>query len=229
MMNLRRLSVALVAVFGLAAVSSAQISADLTAASHYAWRGMDVLGGAKLPIQPSVTYSHESGLSANVWGSFGLLDRDNGVDQSDEIDFTVDYSGAVNEQIGYSVGSIVYYLPSADGADPTLEFYGGVSAAVIGSPSFTYYYDTSLLDDGDAMYFSLAGGHSIPVADYSLDLGAALGYNPDTSYDLGITAGVPVELGSITLTPFGSFTYAADDVNPDNTIIFGGITASYAF
>ncbi len=227
--HVRRLTVVFAALLGLAAASHAQISADLTVASHYGWRGADVLGGAKLPVQPSVTYAHDIGLSANVWASFGLLDRDSGVDLGDEIDFAVDFSNDINEQFGYSVGTIVYYLPSADGVDPTLEVYGVVAAAMPGSPSVTFYYDTSLLDDADGMYFSLGGGHSIPVADYSVDLGASLGYNPDTSYDVGLTVSVPVPVGSVALSPFGSFTYAADDVNPDNTMLFGGITASYAF
>ena len=230
MTNLRRLSVALIAVLGLAAVSSAQISADLTLASHYGFRGADVLGGAKLPVQPSVTWEHDSGISANVWGSFAVIDRDIIADNTDELDVTVNYSRPLNDQFGLCVGAIMYYWPSSDILDPSLEGFVGVSAADMPfSPRVMFFYDTSILDDFDAMYFNIAASHSVPVADYSLDLGLSIGYNPDTAYDLGLTASLPIEMGGMTLTPFGTFTYAADDVNPDNTVIFGGLTVSRAF
>ena len=239
MTTLRRLSIALLAVMGVTAAASADspinVSADLTAASHYVWRGGDLLGGADVPLQPGVTVSHESGFSLNAWGSFAMRDRD--VNKyADELDLTLDYTREINEQISVSAGAVGYFmLQTADGAanGRTMELYAGASANVILQPTVTFYYDTKFIDDSDAeadgYYISLGLSHSIPITgDLGLDIGVNGGYVKDDGFDAGVTLSTSLPVGPVCLTPFGSFTYAEDDINPDNTEIFGGLTVSWS-
>ena len=239
MTKLHKLSVALLAAVGLATAASADspvtVSADLTAASSYVWRGMDILGNPDIPLQPSVTVAHSSGFSLNAWGSFALKNRD--VNKySDEIDLTLDYSRDINEQIGVSAGAIAYLLPTtADGAPSanTMELYAGVSANVILNPSVTFYYDTKFIDDSDAesdsYYIALGLGHTLPITgDLGLDIGVNGGYAKDNGFDAGVSLSSSLPVGPVFLTPFVAFTYAEDDINVDNTEFFGGLTVSWS-
>ena len=210
-------------------------SLDLTGASHYLDRGGDLLDGAKLPVQPSLTVTHSSGFSAGVWGSWALLDRDV-TKESDELNFTLDYSRGLTEVISVSGGGVVYYTPNAaaGASAQTLELYAVLSAGVPLNPSLTVYYDTKLIDEsgakGDSYYVCLGLGHTIPLPnDMGLDLRAALGYQKDNNFDAALTASTSVPLGPVSLSPFAGFTYADTDLNADNYEVFGGVSCSWEF
>ena len=233
------LSLALAASIG--AVAGAQASdfsadAEATLGSHYVWRGFDVLDGVQLPLQPSVTVGHTSGLSVNVWGSWALLDRDN-TKAGDEIDYTIDYSTDVTDALSISAGFIYYSFPEASAAK-TSEIYAGASYAAVGSPSLTVYYDSKLLDDGaneaDGIYVSLAGAHTLPVAGLDVDLGGSLGYGSSDAFDglqdLNLSASTSMPVGPISISPFVAATFILEDlVNDDSVVIYGGATCSYSF
>jgi uncharacterized protein (TIGR02001 family) len=208
-------------------------SADLTTASSYVWRGYDVLDGVELPVQPSLTVAHSSGLSLNAWGSFGLLDRSSGVDNWDEVDVTLDYNRDLNDMFSMSAGVIVYLFPNTSTAK-TMELYASVSAKTILSPSVSVYYDTKFIDDSaaeaDDIYLSLGLGHSVSVTEkMALDLAGEIAWNKDEGIVTGLTASTGIALKKVTLTPFVSVVYADESINPDNVVVFGGVTASYGF
>lgn len=224
-------------------------TADLTvgAYSSYIWRGYE-LNDNSLVIQPSMTVGYK-GFSANLWGN---LDTDvAGADAKNwnETDLTLAYDTAF-DKIGVGVGYIYYGL---DGADDTQEVYAKVSYDCILSPSLTVYRD---YDAYNGWYYSFAISHSLPVTDtINLDLGASIGYldvddaatmadsagNAYSEFHDGVlsaSASIPVAK-YLTITPtirysFGLSSEAKDYLdasNPsgDNNILYGGVSASFAF
>jgi len=217
------------------AQSALTVEADATVASHYVWRGYDVLGGAKLPVMPSVTFAHESGFSANAWGSWALLDR-SGTDGKDEIDVTLDYSRAIDDKLSASVGFIYYLFPNTDVWN-TSELYAGVGYDVTGNPSLTVYYDNEWIDgsaSGSGWYVSVAGEHGVNAGSLTIDLAANVGIASNSAFtglqDFNLTASTSVPVGSVSLTPFVTTTFVFQDaVNSDAFVAFGGVSVSYAF
>ncbi|MHB8054908.1 MAG: TorF family putative porin, partial [Candidatus Aminicenantales bacterium] len=199
--------------------------------SRYIWRGFDLLWNNKPALQPSVTYTFgESGLSANLWGSFALSDRSMYKDL-DEIDLTLDYAFALSDRAEMSVGFIAYTYPFWPGFtfknEVTEEFY--VSAGlpeVFLSPTLTAYYDVNL---GTGLYVLLEGSHSIPLSEaLGLDLSAGLGYNnklyiDDSGLsDLTLGASLPIKLGNWTIAPRVNYTFVfLESVNDENEFWFG--------
>jgi uncharacterized protein (TIGR02001 family) len=236
MWNLSANAIVLTAALSLltAMTTKAEVSvdADLTVGSHYIWRGADFLDGANIPLMPSVTVGHESGLSANVWGSFAALDRDK-TDGADEIDFTIDYSTDLSNDLGVSVGAIYYALPNSSD-DNTSELYLGAS---YGTHSLTIYYDNEFVDgsnEGSGLYISLAGNHAVPVGDLSIDLGASLGFGAKNDVhalqDLNLSASTSMPVGSLSVSPFVAGTYIIEDtVNPDSFEIYAGVSIGLGF
>ena len=222
------------AVLGIivgAAPLSAQFEFQADVMSRYIWRGFDLYPSNNPALQPSVTYTFgESGFSANLWTSFALGERSIYKDL-DEIDFTLDYSFPLSEQVGMSVGFTnygYYFLPEFSFKDGTSqEFYisAGLSDAFL-SPTLTAFYDVNL---GSGLYVLLQGSQSIPLSEsLSLDLSAGLGYNSkqyiDESglSDLTIGASLPIALGDWTIAPQINYSFVfLDSVNEENELWFG--------
>lgn len=217
------------------AQSALAVEAGATVASHYVWRGYDVLGGAKLPVMPSVAVAHESGVSANLWGSWALLDR-SVTDGKDEIDVTLDYSRAIDDKLNASVGFIYYLFPNTDVWN-TSELYAGVGYDVTGNPSLTVYYDNEWIDgsaSGSGWYVSLAGGNSVNAGSLAIDLAANLGIASNSAFsglqDFNLTASTSVPVGPVSLVPFVTGTFVFQDaVNSDAFVAFGGVSVSHGF
>lgn len=87
----------------VAATASAQewkTTVDLSYTSRYIWRGYDILDNAGA-FQPSIDFSHESGLGANVWMSYpergGRINDSNDLSSSrvnlTRYEYTVYYKG----------------------------------------------------------------------------------------------------------------------------------------
>jgi len=228
-----------------AALAEDDVSVSVTADffSKYVWRGQNVTDEWVWQPGASITYK---GLTGGVWGSLDLTDENDESGQFIEYDYYVDYSGQINEIVGFSVGGIYYYFP---GGDATTEVYWGFSFDVPASPAITVYHD---IDEIDGTYVALSVGHSFENPGdlpFGVDLGASLGWG-DGSYndgywstdtvdvdselnDLTLTAAFPFAVGGLTVTP--GVTYVAllgsdiRDVAHDDSIFYAGVGLAYEF
>jgi uncharacterized protein (TIGR02001 family) len=236
------------ALFGITTVGWAEdgVSVEATADffSKYVWRGQNVTDDWVFQPGVSATYN---GLTGGFWGSMDLTDENDEEGNFIEYDWYVDYSGQINDTVGYSVGSIYYYFP---GGEATTEVYGGLNFDVVASPSVTVYYD---VDEVDGAYVALGFGHSfedIEDLPFGVDLSANLGWG-DSSYndgywstmavpdigselnDLTLSAAFPFTVGSVTVTP--SVTYVAllgsdiKDVADDDDLVYAGVGLAFGF
>lgn len=231
------------ALLGMTTVGWAEggVSVEATADffSKYVWRGQNVTDDWVL--QPGVSASY-GGLTGGVWGNLDLTDENGEEGKFIEYDWYADYSGQITEMLGYSVGVIYYYFP---GAGETTELYGGLNLDVVASPSITAYYD---IDAVDGTYVALGLGHSFEDLEgvpFGIDLGANLGWG-DSSYnqaywgvdkaelnDLTLSAGFPIAVGPVTITP--SVAYVAllgsdiSDVADDDSLVYAGVGLAYGF
>ena len=162
----------MLAMGGMAGVAQAEglsVAGDMGVYSQYMWRGMQQTQGAS--VQGDFAVDIAKGLSANVWFATPLGNNVNGGNKT-EFDWTVDYSGEVNN-FSYSVGGIFYsYLNN--GAGNAGEIYAGVG---YGPVSITYYYALAGSWKKDA-YIDAALSQSVG----GFDLGADFGfYLPSTA------------------------------------------------
>ncbi len=217
-------------VFG-AAPLAAQWEFQADVMSKYIWRGFDLYYNNNPAFQPSVTYTFgESGLSANLWGSFALGDRST-YKNHDEFDLTLDYAFSLSDQLKMSVGFIQYgyYFGGKEvfKENTTQEFYvsAGLPETFL-SPTLTAYYDVNL---GSGLYVALEGSRSIPLSEsLGLNLKARLGYNSKQFInesglsDLTLGVSLPIKLGDWTIAPLVNYTFVfLDSVNKDNEPWFG--------
>ena len=242
-MMLKKMMVVVVAALVVSAgtrVSGAEVSAEVGAdyMSMYVWRGM--LLEHKPVLQPWVGVSIDK-LSIEAWGNMTTRGKDGG--EFNEIDLTIDYSDALTETIGYSVGLIYYTFPNSDD-NSTTEIYGGLSFDAPLSPSLTLYYD---VDEVEGVYLSFGIGQDIELTEsLTLETGASIGwgnkkYNEaywgeDSSkmQDISFSVGMPIELGSWTLSPSVSYvnvmsgTLRASGGTKSDMIIAGiGLSTSF--
>lgn len=222
---------------GAAQAGPMSASIDMTQATHYLWRGYDLLGGAKFPIQPGVTVTHESGLSASLWASYALLDR-SATKYADESDFTLGYSRTIAEGVGLSLGGVYYHYPNDSEAKTSELYVGATFSSIPLSPSITAYYDTKWLDgstvEASGWYFLAGVSHSVPVSGVSFELSAGLGLASNDSFDgcqdLSLTAGTTFAVGPIGVSPWVSTALVFQDaVNTDDIVYSAGVTLSHAF
>lgn len=234
-----------VAVLGMAGASWAQsnVSVEATADffSKYVWRGQNITDDWS--FQPGVSATYE-GFTAGVWGSLDLTDENGESGEFIEFDWYGDYSGQINDMIGYSVGVIYYVFPSAG---ETTEVYAGLNFDTVASPSVTVYYD---VDEVEGAYVAFGVGHSFGEEElgdlpFGIDLSANLGLG-DSNYneaywgvdsaelnDLTISAAFPFEVGPVSVTPSVTFmTLLGSDVSDaadDDSLFVFGIGAAYGF
>jgi uncharacterized protein (TIGR02001 family) len=237
-----------VALFGITTVGWAEdgVSFEVTADffSKYVWRGQNVTDDWVFQPGVSATYG---GLTGGFWGNLDLTDENDESGEFIEYDWYVDYSGQVNETVGYSIGAIYYDFP---GGEATTELYWGFSFDVAASPSVTVYHDVDVID---GTYVALGFGHSfedIEDLPFGIDLSANLGWG-DSKYndgywstttmpsigselnDLTLTAAFPFEVGCVSVTP--SVTYVAllgsdvSDVADDDSLVYAGVGLAYGF
>jgi len=234
---------------GLATGTSAEekplsVSADLTVASKYVWRGLLLTDDPVL--QPSVTLSHGK-LSLNLWGNTDLTDVNGTPGEVNEFDYTLDYSFSV-DQIDVSLGVIQYTFPHT-AFEPTTEIYGSAGLDIPFSPKITVYYDT---DEVGGVYGAVAAGYGIPIGEVSrgisptLDLSGSVGYasaNWNKGY-YGVDSSGPVDLllgaslsvpldETLTIAPFVNYSSVLDGdlrdaVSKEDTFCFGA-TLSISF
>lgn len=223
---------------------SVEVTADVF--SKYVWRGQNVTDD--WVFQPGVSGTYR-GLTAGFWGSLDLTNENDQRGEFIEYDWYLDYSGQITDVIGYSVGAIYYYLPSADA---TAELYWGFNLDVPASPSITVYHD---VDEADGMYVSLGVGHSIEATKkipVGIDFGAAIGWgnkkynqyywSTDTVdvgeewNDLMLSVGFPFEVAGLSVTPsvsyialLGSDVKDSDAYGSDNDLVVFGVSLAKEF
>ncbi len=104
------------------------VSANVTLASEYRFRGVDLSGG-DFAIQGGVDAAHGSGFYVGAWAS--SLDEDTVGFGSTELDLYGGWSGDVAEGLSVNVGGIAYIYPDAGPGDfDYYEAYGSLTFAI---------------------------------------------------------------------------------------------------
>jgi len=220
------------------------LSADVTVASKYVWRGLRLTDDPVL--QPSLTVDYKA-VSLNLWGNTDLTDINGTPGETNELDYTLDYSFSVNK-VNLVIGVIQYTFPHT-AFEPTTEIYGSAGLDMLLSPTVTLYYDS---DEVGGLYGTLGISHSFPLGDVyrgissSLDLSGSIGYatsdwnegyygvNGSGLVDLLLAAGLSIPIDEYLLFgPFISFSQVVDsdlqDAVADDNATFFSATLSYAF
>ena len=240
--------IGLMVVMGLAGVLYAEdaatglgVDATLDFNSKYIWRGQNLVDDWVFQPGASTTFG---GFTLGVWGNMDMTNENDEEWNFTEIDYYADYSGDLAEGIGYSLGFIYYAFPQ--GTNDTQEVYGGLNFDTILSPSVTWYYDC---DEANGSYVAFGLGHSLELSeDLALDLGLNLGWG-DSNYneyywgldddgfnDLTLSAGLPIQLGSWTLTPSVAYVNLVDSdirktdaYDTKSDYVYAGIGLSTSF
>ena len=238
-----------------AVIAEDKIDFEITADyfGKYIWRGQNLSDD---PVfQPGVSASYK-GLTAGIWGNMDTSGINSESGEFTEYDYYLDYSGDLPgiEGVGYSVGVINYYFPSAE---DTTEIYWGLNFDCFLSPSVTVYYD---IDEIKGTYVSLGIEHSfgtvgelISGVPIGMDFGASLGWgsesyndgywesgttgNMGSSFnDLALSLSFPFELGGWSISPSGNYVTLlgsderkSDNYNKSSDYLFAGIRLSKSF
>lgn len=253
------MTVCLTAVFCLLLVSAAlaqepelpttglSTSVDLGYVSQYVWRGIPL--NTDPTFQPSITISHPSGFSFNLWGNMDTTNIAGKSGDLTEVDYTVNYAWeAEGRDMNIGVGHYTY--PNT--ADPSTSeafismCFGGPLAATLSAN-----YD---FDEADGYYLSMGIGRSCATPwkkAPELGLSAKVSYGSDKHneyYYAGVdkaaltdvlfSASMPYKLkNGMTLTPNASYTMilnsdiknAMKAAGLDRNNFFAGVTLSTSF
>jgi uncharacterized protein (TIGR02001 family) len=197
-----------------AQVANAEVSYNAAVASDYVWRGQTQTDKG-VAIQGGADFSHESGLSAGIWGS----NVDFGTNDDIEYDLYAAYGFAASE-LDLSVGFISY---NYDGdTDTAYEVNFGVA-----KDAFSALASIAVDTETDAGYTYLEGGYDMDLPqDLGLSLHAGYGIpeasGADSILDLAATVGKSLEMLDVAAT----ITYIDADVE-DDVLFF--LTASKEF
>jgi uncharacterized protein (TIGR02001 family) len=224
-------------------------SLDLAYVSKYVWRGMVVNDDPAL--QPSLTFAHSNGLSLNFWGSLDTTDIAGEKGNITEVDYTLDYEWAI-KKTGLNAG-VSYFTYPHIGAEATGEAYVKACFGGDWSPSLGVNYDFKEIK---GTYLSLGLSRDCNLTPGKeknprlLGLSAQLGYgtatynsgyfevDKATFNDVLLSASLPCEVNDkLTVTPSISYAALLDndlkqatrDIGNDTSVLFGGVTFSYAF
>lgn len=245
--TLRHLTAMCCAFAALAAPAQAQqvtTKLDLPYVSKYVWRG--TVPNPDPAFQPSLTLTHKSGVSLNLWGSADATDINNEQGHLTEVDYTLNYAWTAGK-LGMNAGLIDYTFPNTAFAT-TSEVYASACFGGTLSPTVSVNYD---FDEANGYYASLSGGYACAMpwkkgTQTTMNLSARLSFassNYNKLYfsaaesaftDLLLSASVPFTVGkTVTITPGLSYSTVLDGAlrdgvkDPDN--FFTSLTASMAF
>ena len=209
-------------------------SASVDVMSSYMWRGFQLHEDAA--IQPSVGITYGS-FGMNLWSDYNTETK-----EAAETDLTLNYTFAM-DKLSFDVGYIYFGL---DNATDTQEIYLSIAYDTILSPAITIYHD---FDEGEGSFIEASIGHSVPVGEYSLDLGASVSYNADSAYAIGgyddfhnanLSAALSIPVNAeISITPMIAYsTDLSDDAeaaikalntDADSEFIYGGVNLALSF
>lgn len=223
----------------LASAADSAVSANVTMASEYIYRGIAQTKGNPA-IQGGFDYDAGNGFYVGTWGSnISWLD-DGGASASMEWDVYGGYKGSINSDLGYDVGILTYNypgdnLPTGAGDPNTVEIYGALSykwftakySVTTGSLfGWTKSGDPNAKTSGSG-YLDLSGSYDMGNG---LSLGAHVGHqsvsgNSDASYsDYNVSVSKDIaKVGTIGLTLSG--TDAKDDCAAGEPYCFAGYSA----
>lgn len=244
----RRLTGAICCALATLAISAhaQQVSTklDLPYVSKYVWRG--TVPNSDPAFQPSLTLTHSSGVSFNLWASLDATDVNKEKDHATEIDYTLNKAWSAGK-IAMNAGLIDYTFPNTP-FPTTSEVYASAGLGGKYSPTLSINYD---FDEANGFYASLGAGYSCSISrnksaskpvNFSARLSyASANYNkfyfsaPESAFtDLLLTAGIPFSAGkSWSVTPAINYSTVLDGAlrdgvkDPDN--FFTTLTASYEF
>ncbi|MFQ5680768.1 MAG: TorF family putative porin [Candidatus Omnitrophota bacterium] len=213
-----------------------EVSADIAINSKYIWRGFTLDDDT---VMQQGIYISGYGFTASIWGSLDIDAKDDL--NSDEVDYSIDYTYET-DNFSVSAGHTYYDFPPADTA--SREFYLGIAANLLLSPSLTWYHDYGDEDsgggDGDYVVLELSHSLSLGEAPITLDLSGHVGYNNELFIngdggDVAIGAGLTIPLTekcafspNINYSiPFGDLEDSSDGNQDDK--FYGGFTLAYSF
>lgn len=136
------------------------ISANITIANDYVWRGLTQTGNDEA-IQGGIDWDAGNGFAAGIWGS----NVDFGGAQS-EFDLYASYGGEVDD-FGYEVGYIAYRYPGSVGNDFNEAYIGGSYAGA----NLTYYAGLDNFSDGGAKvedYLEIS--YDLPIKEFDVSV-----------------------------------------------------------
>lgn len=222
----------------LCAVSAqaAEVSYDLGLYSAYVWRGLTFTDGAV--FQPSVTTSHDSGFSFNVWGNMDIDDSNDLSGEFQEVDLTLSY-GFGGDTVSAEVGYIEYLFPNGVG-DGTREVYFNLGFDTVLSPSVTLYYDFDEVDDYYGIFGIEYGGEVNENVEWGIgvsagfageDFSGAYGGTDSGLFDGMVSFSITYSKDNVSVGGMVAYTDSLDtDVLPDQEVdFFGGVSVSVSF
>lgn len=212
------------------------LSGNISVLSSYNLRGItNTPENSEATLQGGLTYTLDSGFYAGWWTSTLGENAYAGSPNALENNFFAGYNGAINDDLGFTVGTTYYYYydigtSNADG----LELLLGLKYKDVGVTAQTLLEDTTWGNAGDT-YFKAAYSYALPK-NFSLDTALGLYYYkqsgdfiPDaaTKNDFGfrhLDVGLSKELGDTgakasMLYTFGG--YDRMDVKQKNKVSFG--------
>lgn len=218
-----------------AADSDSEVGFDLAWVSAYVWRGITFTDG--MVFQPSLTSTHEKGLTLNVWGNVDLDDSNDLSGEFQELDLTLSYALPIESALAVEVGYIEYLFPNGVG-EGTREVYTKLAWEGVVTPSLSLYYD---FDEVDDLYANLALSYATTVGSFDLEVAASAGHAGDDFARAAGGAGSGLFDGNVSLTlgySAGRYALAGfvayadtldDDALPDQEVgFYGGLAVSFS-
>ena len=224
------IAVAALVTGGIAQAGDLSVSADVTFASKYVFRGLQ-LGDNSL--QPSVELTQDQ-FYGGIWVNQPLENRSS-ISLEDEIDFYLGWTPQLSDAVALDIGATHYYYTGAVGrpsTDSSTEVFVGANFSMDKlTPGIYAYYDF------DLEAFTVQGnlGFSVPLdqAGTSLDLAASIGnVSPDvgdsyTYYTVG--ASLPYKINEHATIKVGVnwATNDLDGADDDHLWYTAGVTVGF--
>lgn len=223
----------------VASADGSSVSANVTMASQYVYRGIAQSAG-RPAIQGGFDYDAGNGIYLGTWGSSISWIGDTGLATGAGMEWDIygGYKGSINSDLGYNVGVLTYNYPrkelTAGLADPnTVEVYGALSYKWITakySVTTGNLFGTTQTDGSKASgtgYLDLSASYDMGNG---LSLGAHYGHqsvkgNSDASYsDYNVSVSKEVgKAGTVALLLTG--TDAKDNCATGEFYCWGGYSA----
>jgi uncharacterized protein (TIGR02001 family) len=166
------------ALLASSSTALAEISANVTLATDYAFRGVSQTDN-QFAIQGGFDWSHSSGIYLGTWASnvdsqfFG-----GATDPQIELDLYGGFANEFSNGLGYDIGYLRYQYPGG-GDFNTNEFYGSLSYMGFGA-SVNYSPKLQFVgSDSSAWYWAASYDHTFP---YEIGFSAHIGYNAGSAY-----------------------------------------------
>jgi len=166
------------ALLASSSAALAEISANVTLASDYAFRGVSQTDN-QFAIQGGFDWAHSSGIYLGTWASnvdsqfFG-----GATDPQIELDLYGGYANELSNGIGYDLGYLRYQYPGGSDFN-TNEFYLKGSYKGFGA-SVNYSDELNFVgSNSSAWYWAASFDHTFP---YEIGFSAHIGYNAGDAY-----------------------------------------------